>query len=360
MKRKALALACSGIWAGSAAAQSSVTLFGVVDNGVEFANHQPGNGNSVTRLSSGNLSGPRWGIRGTEDLGQGLKASYLLDSGFENDTGRLMYAGRLFGRSAYVGLQGAWGAIYLGRQQNPIFDVAGNFDPMVLAPRYSIVIQDSAFVGRSDNAIKYAGTFGGLGVSAMYSFGADSNTAGGSEVPGANKLGRQYGFNLSYSAGPVSLAAAYDDVNTGTLAVNPDARTRRAMLAATYAFSSAAKAYVGYRWANALDGARLPGTLPGATQRSNLWWTGLAWQVTPAMSLSGAAYYQDFADSGSNAWLFAASADYAFSKRTDVYLNVGYTLNKGTANLGLTASGFGSTLTGANQLGVVAGLRHKF
>lgn len=359
MRRTALALACGAMWAGSAAAQSSVTLFGVVDNGIEFANHQPGNGDSVTRMTSGNLSGPRWGMRGTEDLGQGLTAMFLLDSGFENDTGRLMYAGRLFGRSAYVGLQGTWGGVFLGRQQNLIFDMAGNFDPMVLAPRYSIVIQDGGFVGRSDNAIKYAGKFGGLGVSAMYSFGADSNTVGGSEVPGDSKLGRQYGFNMTYSAGPVSIAAAYDEVSTGTLTLNPDARTRRAVLATTYAFS-AGKAYVGYRWANALDGARLPGAQVGATQRSNLWWTGLAWQITPALGLSGAAYYQDFANSGSDAWLFVASADYTFSKRTDVYLNVGYTLNKGMSNLGLTSSGFGSTLAGANQLGVVAGLRHKF
>jgi predicted porin len=258
-------------------------------------------------------------------------------------------------------LQNVWGSIYLGRQQNLIFDMAGNFDPMVLAPRYSIVIQDAAFTGRSDNAIKYAGTFGGLGVSAMYSFGADSTTVNGSEVPGNSKLGRQYGFNLTYSTGPVSFGAAYDEVSTGTLTTTPDAKTRRAVVAATYAFTDG-KAYVGYRWANALDGATLAGAQPGAVQRSNLWWTGLAWQVTPAVSLTGAAYYQDFAKSSSDAWLFVASADYTFSKRTDVYLNVGYTKNKGAANLGLVpgTSGFGTTTVGANQLGVIAGLRHKF
>lgn len=345
-----------------ASAQSSVMLYGVVDTGIEYANHQVDGGNSIARISSGNTAGSRWGLRGVEDLGNGQQAVFVLESGYDTDTGKSSQGGRLFGRMAYVGMQGRWGSLLLGRQQNELFDFIGAFDPMLLAPRYSILNQDIAFVSRADNTVKYTGTFGGLTASAMYSFGAESSTVNGSEVPGNAKLGREYGFRLSYSSGPIGIGAAYDEVNTGTTTTNPDARTRRAVLAGTYDFNPV-KAFVGYRWARAYDGALLPGAIAGAgNQGSNLWWTGLIWQASPAIALSAAAYYQDFRNTGNDPWLFAGNARYAFSKRTNAYLSVGYTRNKGSANLGLSSGvgGFGYTPPGTNQLGAVVGIRHVF
>jgi predicted porin len=362
MKYKVPALALStACCAASAQAQTNVTLYGVVDAGIEYANHQVGGG-SVSRLTSGNVAGSRWGLRGSEDLGEGLKAVFVLESGFDADTGKSAQGGRLFGRMAYVGLQGQWGSLLLGRQQSEIFDLIGPYDPMLLAPKYSIFTQDLSFVSRADNTIKYIGTFGGLVASAMYSFGAESGTAGGSEVPGSSKLGREYGFRLSYSAGPFSVGGAYDETNTGTVTINPDAKTRRAVVAGTYDFSLI-KVFAGYRWARAYDGAVLAGAIPGAAnQGSNLWWTGLVWQVTPSASLGAAAYYQDFQNTGNDPWLFVAMGKYAFSKRTDAYLSVGYTKNKGNSNLGLSsgAAGFGNTPPGSNQLGATVGIRHVF
>ncbi|SOZ19474.1 porin [Cupriavidus taiwanensis] len=345
-----------------AAAQTSVTLYGVVDAGIEFANHQNGGDHSVVRMTSGNVAGSRWGLRGMEDLGGGLKGVFVLESGYDTDTGKSAQGGRLFGRMAYVGLQGKWGSLLLGRQQTALFDVIGRYDPMLLATKYSIFTQDVAFVSRADNTIKYTGTFGGLVASAMYSFGAESGTANGSEVPGEPKLGREYGFRLSYSSGPFSVGAAYDDVNTGTVTANPDAKTRRAVLAGTYELSPV-KVFAGYRWAKAYDGALLTGAIPGqANQGSNLWWTGVTWQAGAAINLSAAAYYQDFRNTGNDPWLFVGMAKYAFSKRTDAYLSVGYTKNKGSSNLGLSTggSGFGTTTAGTNQFGTTIGLRHIF
>lgn len=349
--------------ASGASAESNVTLYGVVDVGIEYANHQAGGGKDVVRETAGNISGSRWGLRGTEDLGSGLKGLFLLESGFDPDTGKSGQGNRLFGRSAYVGLsQAGVGSLLLGRQQNLLFDFVASYDPMGLAPRYSIFTQDLGFVGRSDNTVKYVGTFGGLTAAAMYSFGAESGTVNGSEVPGHAKLGREYGARLDYSVGRASFGGAYDEINTGTLTTNPDATTRRATFAGTYAFDKVT-AYAGYRWANASGGARLPGTASAAaTQGSNLWWAGARWQVTPAIMLAGAAYYQDFRHSGADPWLFVGFANYAFSKRTDVYLSAAYTKNKNGSALGAGqgAAGWGNTDPGMNQFAANVGVRHKF
>ncbi|MGY8526194.1 porin [Paracidovorax citrulli] len=354
----ALSLACA--WPMQA--KASVTLYGVIDNGIEYANHQPEGGDSIVRMSSANIAGSRWGLRGEEDLGGGRKAVFVLESGFDGDTGRSSQGGRLFGRMAYVGLQGRWGSLLVGRQQNALFDFIGPYDPMLLAPRYSIMNQDVGFVSRADNTVKYTGRFGGVTASAMYSFGAESSRPDGSEVPGEPKLGREYGLRLSYAAGPFGIGAVYDEINSGTTTVNPDAKTRRAVLAGFYDFASI-KAFLGYRWARAYDGALLPGAAAGAgNQGSSLWWTGLRWEATPAVALTLAAYYQDFRNTGSDPWLFVGHARYAFSKRTEAYLSVGYALNRGEANLGVASGvgGFGYAPPGTNQLGTVVGIRHIF
>lgn len=351
------AMACSA----GAVAQSSVTVYGVVDTGVEYANNQPNGGNSVVRMTAANLSGPRWGLRGVEDLGGGLKGIFLLESGYEADTGRSGQSGRLFGRSAYVGLDSQFGAIRLGRQNNSLFDIMGEFDPTQQALRYSVLVQDGAFSGRADNTVKYVGAFGPLRASAMYSFGTDSAIANGSEVPGNSKLGREYGGYLIYSVSAVSVSAVYDEINTGTVTRNPDATTRRATLAGTVDLGNTT-IYAGYRWAKAYNGALLAGAPAGDKQRSNLWWTGVRWRAKDAVTLAAGAYYQDFATSNADPWLFVAQGVYSFSKRTDAYLTVAYTKNRSGSNLGVGngGSGFGTVVAGANQLGALVGLRHKF
>ncbi|EYS97651.1 membrane protein [Cupriavidus sp. SK-4] len=361
LRANVLLAAIAGACSTSAVAQSSVTLYGLVDTGFEYINHLTPGDHSVFRMTPGNMAGSRWGIRGVEDLGSNLKGVFVLESGFESDTGRSSQGGRLFGRSAYVGLQGQWGSLLLGRQTNALYGIAGDIDPMGIMGRYSLLANDGAFVGRADNTVKYVGKFGGLQASAMYSFGAESGTANGSEVPGNSKLGREFGGNFTYTTGPFSIAAAYDELNTGTTTVNPDATARRATVASTYAFQKA-KVYVGYRWAKAYDGALLPGAPVAGNQRSNLWWTGVRWEVTQPLQISAAVYYQDFADTKADPWMFAVNADYSFSKRTDAYISVGYTKNRNGSNLGLGGGGygFGTVQAGANQFGTAIGLRHRF
>ncbi|MNN31417.1 Outer membrane porin protein 32 precursor [compost metagenome] len=231
---------------------------------------------------------------------------------------------------------------------------------MAISSRYGILAQDAAFASRADNTVKYIGTFGGLTASAFYSFNSN-----GQEVAGAFRRGQAYGALLSYAAGPFSVGAAYDEVHGTTDATTGfDAsgqRIRRASVGANYAFGPA-KVYAGYRWAKAADGATLPGAAV-TNSTSNLYWLGLGYQLTPAFSLSGAAYYQVFRKTDADPWSFVVTADYALSKRTDVYTSLSYALNDNGSNLGVNGFNTGSTVNvqpGKDQFGAVVGLRHKF
>ncbi|WP_349607765.1 porin [Cupriavidus sp. DF5525] len=340
-----------------ASAQSSVTLYGVADIGIEFLNHANVNGNTLTRMSSGNVSGSRWGLRGTEDLGGGLKGLFVLESGFDLDTGVMSQGGRLFGRQAFVGLEHQWGRLTLGRQQNTLYDLLINYEPMVLAARYSALGFDSTLVGRYDNTAKYTGKFGPVTATAFYSFarGTTVTTATGStiasETPGDVKSDRAFGGGVEYASGPFGATVIYDQQqgtrgNTGQNSAQAD---RRIAAAANFSFGNST-ILAGYRWFN--------GDIGGA-RRNDLFWLGYRYKATEALTLTGAGYYFNNKRNGQDPWELVASANYALSKRTDAFLTVGYVHNKDNSNLGL--NGFGSTITpGASQTGVSLSMRHKF
>lgn len=342
-----IAAAVAGLFTGGAFAQTSVTLYGVVDAGIEYVNHLGPGDNSSVRMQSGNLSGSRWGLRGAEDLGGGLSAIFALESGFNIDDGKSGQS-RLFGRQAWVGLRHTYGQITLGRHNTPMYEYGVQYDPMAISTRYSIGIQDPTFQSRADNAIRYEGKFGPVTGKLFYSFGADGTSGVNAEVPGNYKVGREISGSLAYENGPLAVAVIYDELNGNTVATDEN-KTRKAAIAANYKIGPV-RPYLGYRYARIMT--------PPTSQTTNLYWAGAIWDVTPAWSLTGAAYYQDFRNSGADPWLFIASADYAFSKRTDVYLSVAYTRNKDGSDLG--TGGFGTTVAGKNQTGVLLGMRHKF
>lgn len=353
MKYKLLAAAAVLLASAGAQAQSSVTMYGIADVGVQYLTKADGVHNGAS-MTSGNYSGSRWGLRGVEDLGGGLKGIFTLESGFNMDTGSAADSSRLFNRQAFVGVQGDFGALTLGRQQSPLYDFGLIYDPMALASHYSIGVQDAWMASsRADNAIKYVGGFGGLTASAMYSFGY----APGGELPGDSKEHREFAAGLNYASGPFSIGGVYEYLQPATTATDGvDLKVQRAALGATYAFGPA-KLYGGYRWYHA--------NVIGLGDRNNLWWLGLGYQVTPALSLTGAAYYQAIRHTAADPWSFVASMDYSLSKRTDMYLNLGYALNR-------TDNGMFSTITldstnapanpaeKYNQFGAVVGVRHRF
>nr|WP_260431278.1 porin [Burkholderia contaminans] len=224
MKRELLAasLLCSG----SAFAQSSVTLYGLVDAGVTYTNNvvtPTGHGANV-QFVSGSSQGSRWGLKGSEDLGGALKAVFVLENGFDIGNGKLGQGGLMFGRQAFVGVSGNWGALTLGRQYDFIGDVLpafaiGAMTPAGLLawslPAYAAggyALDNRVWGDEVNNSVKYLSPkVGGFTFGAMYGFG---NVAGSIGKNSSNN------FVLGYDRGPFSAALAYMSIHNATNTAN--------------------------------------------------------------------------------------------------------------------------------------------
>src|SRR5690606_16220132 len=183
MKKTLLAAALLAGFAGAAHAQSSVTLYGIVDVGVGGNKlHDSATGEDDARygLMSGVQSGSRWGLRGSEDLGNGLRANFQLESGFDPATGQRQQGGRQFGRAAWLGLSGGFGEIRFGRLPTVGSDIFIFVDPF--GAGYSMAGMQSSFNGastnRADNTVYYVSpSFSGLTGYASYTFNRNGGSA---------------------------------------------------------------------------------------------------------------------------------------------------------------------------------------
>lgn len=388
-KLKATVSALSLISA-TASAQSNVTLYGVLDVPIEFVTHmassaptvnpttgaitQQSGGNRVSLLASGGMAGPRWGMRGSEDLGGGLKAIFAMESGFGVDDGKSQQSGRLFGRQAFVGVESqSLGTLTFGRQYTSMFDAFQNFGPLTYAATYEPLIPLVGSNFREDNMLKYSGVFGGLKAAAHWSFGAGAGASGtnvlagggAGEVPGHFRDNTAYGGTLIYGSGPLGLSVAYDQWNPAVTTGNAG-RVRKAGAAVSYALGPV-KLMAGYRWGNSE-------TSSGTTLlRDDMFWTGAQYQATSSLMLKLGYYYDNVktlrvgaaapAVNPANPWQVSFVADYELSKRTDLYLATAYAKNSGL-NFDTSANGFqtGYWLSQGsdNQFGAAIGIRHKF
>lgn len=302
MKKSLVAAAVLATMAAGVQAQSNVTLYGIVDVAVgSFENGAPGT-KSVTEMRSGGLSTSRWGIKGSEDLGGGLKAVFKLESAIDVDSGssRTPY----FGRSAYVGLAGGFGEVIMGKVWTAMDDVygAGNsgFDGSRLA--ISNVVWESAnYADIPDNGIKYSSpSFGGFSGAVSYSL---DETAGTSE--------NVTSFQVNYAAGPLAVALAYQEEGA---AVGADRETT--MLNGSYDFG-VAKLIAAYGTTKA---AALVNT-PAAT-KANDYHIGVDVPLSSALSLSGGYASSKAKAAGATVEKtsgFGIAAKYTLSKRTTVY-----------------------------------------
>ncbi len=363
MKPGRIALAALAAMPMLASAQS-VTLYGVVDTGIEYVNNVGAAKDNLVRMP--NLTGTvpsRWGIRGTEDLGGGLKSLFVLESGFGPDTGAANQGGRLFGRQALVGLSGPWGQIALGRQYTMLF--WATLDPDILGPNvYGSGSLDSYLPNtRADNAISYKGTFGGVTVGATYSFGRDTVNAGpspsGTNCAGENAANstqcREWSALLQYDNKWWGVGAAYDSLRGGPGAfggLTSSSLSDNRLSLNGYMLLSRTKIGAGViRRDN--QGSTTP--------RSELWYTGLAYDITPAFTLAGQVYYLKYHNSDNKALLYALRGTYAFSKRTSVYATAGFIDNGGQLAMSVSGGSPGSNpRPGGSQLGAMLGIKHTF
>ncbi|RQR30808.1 MULTISPECIES: porin [unclassified Burkholderia] len=369
---------------GVAHAQSSVTLYGTIDTSLTYVRNADGGKNlwALGNSSAGNLSGSRWGLKGSEDLGGGLAAIFQLENGFNPSTGGLGQGSRIFGRQAYVGLtSNQYGSLTLGRQYDPLIDLvqpitADNYFGSVFATAGDVDNYDNSF--RVDNAVKYTSpVIAGLQFEAMYSLGG---------VAGSTGSKQSYSAGVSYANGPLSLAGGYfyaananpvtgnrttwSSTSDGTFdgAINTGYQTAHSIGIARVAGQYVIGAFtVGAGYSNAQyrrDGA----SVFAKNEHYNTAQGFLNYQASAALLVGvGYSFTKSGGDTSANYHQASVGADYNLSKRTDVYMTAAYQHASGN-----TANGAGGAMPAQASIGsygyngtkkqalVNLGLRHRF
>jgi predicted porin len=347
-----LALAAALSAAGAAQAQSSVQIYGLIDAGVDYTTNTNAAGDNATRVISGGKNTSRWGLRGSEDLGGGLKVVYGLEGGILMDTGAA--DGALFKRQAFVGLDGSFGRVVIGRSFTTTYDFVILFDPLGYAPNYSWATSSNAsgpskygMTTAFDNLVKYSGKTGD------FRYGA---TIGLGEQAGSSADSRKYSLAGSWTRGGFGAMAAYEQINANTLA-GTGRRDQTTAFHAALDYKNEAMRLTGGVRDYTLEAAKA-GT---PDIRATTWWGGASWFATPAVTLTGAVYYVDVKNVALNTdadpVMYVARAMYALSKRTDLYVAAAYAKADNGKLVGLSRddAGFGST-----QKGLTAGIQHRF
>jgi predicted porin len=381
MKMKILAALITTVIAAPAMAQSTVTLYGLFDEGFDYTNNV--GGNKVYELESGILLGSRWGLKGTEDLGGGLKAVFQLENGFNANNGKLGQGGLMFGRQAYAGIASdQFGKITLGRQYDAVVDYLaettanGTWGGTLFSHPYDNDNTDNSF--RVNNTVKYTSPdISGLRFGGTYSFSNDTNFANN----------RVYSFGAHYSNGGLLIAAAYlqadnqssdagGAINNGGDENFVGSKLRVFGAGATYTFGSAnvglsySNTYVDNPTTSGYVGDITPtaGTL-SALRYQNFEING-KYQFTPVFFV-GAMYTYTRADfnatSGElnqNYQTAGLMADYSLSRRTDVYVQGAYQHvggdRTGTVLDDAYVVGADDVSSGRSQIVARVGLLYKF
>ena len=338
MKKTLVAAALLGTFAASAFAAPSVTMYGLIDTGIYYNHYRADDGKTsstdTVSMKSGQNSGSRWGLKGTEDLGS-AKVSFILENGFNDDDGTADNSGRLFGREASITVSGAYGSLTAGRVGKLVSTAGstamggGAFTP------YNGGWNDagiSGFTGsdwgRVDNSLTYVSpSVAGFALHAQYSFKADSVTDGSAIRENSSKTDRYAALGVSYDQGPWRAALIGDYTmwkNDSTTNDNID-NGYNIILGGAYDF----KVVRAYAMVNYFD-----------HQKS------LKSKVGDLANLTSTV-----AQNGFKGWGAAGAYEYFFSKRTSAYAAVTYSQQKaeGTSNDGTPSS-----------VGVLGGLIHKF
>ncbi|MGZ2747223.1 porin [Burkholderia stagnalis] len=339
---------------GAALAQSSVTLYGIVDQSIRYSTNADAQNHGSVQLTNGAITNSRFGLKGEEDLGGGLKTIFRLESGFDPQNGKLNQGGRIFGRYAYVGLSGKLGTITLGRQGAEAFNFFGDFDPLTVGNYTANSWPFFMTIGRLDNLATYAGKFGGLNLGATYGFG---------QQPGSLSRNSYWGVRTSYDAGPLSFGGTYQELRDMSSNVQRmwGAAARYAIGPTTlFAGYMGGRDGMGFVDQSLNDPSRTvqTGSYAQNPRRDMTLYTGAVYQMMPALTITGAFYYDamknvnGIANNSGRRYTGVLLAEYALSKRTQVYGTVDYNHVTGGAVTELPGK--------SNQTGVGVGIRQMF
>lgn len=368
MKKSLVALAVLGAFAGVASAQSSVTLFGIVDTNIQRV---AGSGNgSVTRLHEGGVATSRYGIKGEEDLGGGLKASFWLEGQMQPDDGTLQSAvstnnsaaatsTAIFGRRSTVSLSGNFGEVRLGRDYLPDYLLISGFSAFGINGSAGTIAQNCTGLAlptaggfttpcvtnvRASNSVQYflPSNLGGVYGSLMYAFGEQASTAVN------DKDGRVVAGRVGYKVGGLdaTIATSKATYYAGDL--------KRVNAGASYTFG----AFKPILFWNKVKVAPENGGASATPERKD-WGLGLV--ATFGQNVVRATYQNyDVKNTDNDAKLLGVGYMYNMSKRTSLYANYGRVDNDGTGTAFATAAGRTPTEAGGNSTGYEIGVSHSF
>lgn len=347
-------MALAALLPAAAFAQSNVTLYGIADAGAGWKDSGASGKSSTMFVDSGIQSSSRFGIRGSEDLGGGLKAIFNLESGVKWDTGDTDAAG-FWQRRAVVGLAGSWGEINLGRDFTPGYRAASSTDVMSMGlfGNWSTFTTGAGGVTvRAGNGIHYKGTFSGLTVRAAYAEGERA----GPGVPGST--GDLYGVSAVYAGGPLIVQGYYQEVRDNGSHVAGKA-VKQAGIGGGYRFGNfrvtlsyglsdpdrALEAGMGYR---KLQGVGLGGGIKVGTGE-------ILAQVIRLERDTGPG-------SDPKATAFGLAYVHPLSKRTNLYATLGTVDNNRPGSFALRsgATTLKPVAAGDDPKSVAFGIRHRF
>jgi predicted porin len=384
VKKIAIPVAVAAAFAASAAhAQSSVTLYGLIDAGLMYTNNvkpKGGAGGPLFQATSGEINGSRFGFRGAEDLGGGLKAIFVLENGFSVTNGKLAQDSRLFGRQAYVGLSSDQrGTVTLGRQYDSLVDyvaplsgTAGTFGDTGFAHPFDNDNLNHSV--RMNNAVKFnSANYAGFKFGALYAFSNNTDFS----------INRAYSAGASYSFAGFNFAAGYLQINgsnstantagavdlaesqsngTGGFVLGADVQ-RTVGAGVNYAFGPA---LVGFVYTHSqFQGTQSFGSNNGRVSFDNYEVNG-KYALTSALSLGAAYTYTNGHVTNSTTFgedpkwsQINLQAIYSLSKRTDVYAEGMYQHVSGHNFVAFINNSGGASSTN-NQVVATIGMRHRF
>jgi predicted porin len=379
----------------SAYSQSNVTLYGIVDNGLQYETGLPHG--HVFGTQSGGWAQSRMGFKGAEDLGGGTQAIFQLESRLNTQNGTFAN-GTFFAGQATVGVRNdTWGQLKAGNMGSAeISQYSNDVDPQQ-AKKYAIgTLVRGRVWSQAGNGIEYLSPkIGGFTLQSQYDLTNSPKWNAGNPGSAPSQLGtstglgsaqgRSDGIKLSYQNDGLYWQATYDEIRdpNGQFS-NVYLASRSILTGASYQIGPVL-AYLGYQHLSAPDAsnpgffaAGTPPALPAGVSLPtavNHEWIGVTWQTTAALGITGAVYHANANHGNGNGTLYTVGGTYSLSKRTLLYSELAYLHNSATSNLGLDSGLYGPNSNndpvngsptssnpnyGKSQFGVIAGLAHTF
>jgi predicted porin len=378
MKKSVFALAAlSAVAATStfttitAHAQSSVTVYGIIDTSLTYTSKVGANNSSRFSIDSGDMATSRIGFKGGEDLGGGLSAIFNLENGFNADTGGLGTANTLFDRKSVVGLSGGFGTVTIGRQTDYLEDIGSKYTSVQTFGANGVKgghfnnLDRVAGGARTDNSVRYdTANLSGFTGSLFYGFG---------EVAGKTSAGQALGFAGNYSNGPFGIGAGYYQSKLAADALPAragDTNLKTFTIGASYQ-AGPAKLYAA--WSQSKQPAAAAVAATGLVQivtatKANIFDVGVDYALTGNLHLLGSVIYDraniNRVTTGKtkvSTTQLNVGVDYYLSKRTDVYALYTNQRANDAINPGVVNAAYSSSPADDSSQNVVRlGLRHRF